>query len=111
MRHRKAHEVTGVIIEERGHIDPLVSPQQERKEVRLPQLVRLGALEVLHRLLAARPLRRRLCLDALRPQHPPHRSLGSAEAQKPPHHIADPAAACSWLGLLRRQDRLRPLIG
>jgi hypothetical protein len=45
-----------VIVEERGYIDPLVSPQQEREQVRLPQLVRLGALKVLHRLLATHAL-------------------------------------------------------
>lgn len=36
MGHRKAHQVAGVIVQERGHIDALMPPQQERKEVRLP---------------------------------------------------------------------------
>jgi hypothetical protein len=80
MRHRQAHQVTGVIIQERGHIDPLVSAQQEREQVRLPQLVRLGTLEVLHRLLATHALRRRLGLDAFGSQHPAYRGLGSTDA-------------------------------
>jgi hypothetical protein len=80
MRHRQAHQVTGVIVQERRHIDPLVPPQQEREQVRLPQLVRLGTLEVLHSLLAPYSLRRRLCLDALGSQHPSYRRLGSTDA-------------------------------
>jgi hypothetical protein len=36
MRHRQAHQIPGVIIEERRHIDPLVTSQQEREQVRLP---------------------------------------------------------------------------
>jgi hypothetical protein len=75
MRHRKAHEITGVIIQERRHIDALVSPQQEREQVRLPQLVRLSTLEVLDLLLAAYSLHRGLRLDALGSQHPSHRRL------------------------------------
>ena len=110
MRHRKAHEVAGVIIQERCDINPFMAPQQERKEIRLPQLVRLGPLEVLHHLLTAYPLRRGLRFDALGSQHPPHCRLRGADPQKAPHHIADAAAAGSGFGLLCRQDRLRPLI-
>lgn len=57
MRHRQTHKISGVIIQERRHIDPLVAPQQEREQVRLPQLVRLGAFKVLDLLLAPHPLR------------------------------------------------------
>jgi hypothetical protein len=57
MRHRQAHQIPGVIVQERRHIDPLVPPQKERKEVRLPQLVRLRPLEVLDLLLAPHALR------------------------------------------------------
>jgi hypothetical protein len=80
MGHRQAHQVTGVIVQERCHIDALVPPQKERKKIRLPQLVRLGALEVLHRLLAPYAFRRRLCLDAFGSQHPAYRGLGGAYA-------------------------------
>jgi hypothetical protein len=111
MRHRKAHQISGVIIEERGHIDPLMPPQQERKEVRLPQLVRFGALEVLHLKLPSYPSLGCLRLDAFGSQHPPHRRLGGAKPQEPPHHIADPATAGSGRLSMRCQDRLRALIG
>ncbi len=36
MCHRQAHQVAGVIVQERRHIDPLVPPQQEREQVGLP---------------------------------------------------------------------------
>jgi hypothetical protein len=36
MRHRQAHQIPGVIIEERRHVDSLVTSQQEREQVRLP---------------------------------------------------------------------------
>jgi hypothetical protein len=31
MCHRKTHQVAGVIVQERRHVDPLVASQQERK--------------------------------------------------------------------------------
>jgi hypothetical protein len=36
MRHRKTHQIPGVIVQERRHIDPLVATKQEREQVRLP---------------------------------------------------------------------------
>jgi hypothetical protein len=73
VRHREAHEVARVIIEKRRDIDPFVPAQQKRKKIRLPQLVRLGALEALRRRL--RPwLRRRATLAyAFGLQHSTHR--------------------------------------
>lgn len=79
MRHRQAHQVPGVIIEERCDIDALMPPQQEREQVRLPQLVRFGPLEVLHLDLPSHPSLGRLRLDAFGPQHSPHGRLGSAD--------------------------------
>jgi len=75
MRHRKAHQVSGVIIQERGHIYAFVAAQQERKKIRLPQLVRLGSLKVLHDVLALDAPPGRLRRHSLTPQHPPHRRL------------------------------------
>lgn len=80
MRHGKAHQVARVIIQKRRYIDPLVSPQQEREQIRLPQLVRLGALEVLHFDLPPHPTLGHLRLHALGSQHPSHGRLGCADA-------------------------------
>jgi hypothetical protein len=78
MRHRKAYQIARVIIEERRYVDPLVPAQQEREEIRLPQLVRLGALEVLHLELPSHPSLGGLRLDAFGSQHSPHGRLGHA---------------------------------
>jgi hypothetical protein len=110
MRHRQTHQIPGVIVQERGHVDPFVSSQQERKEVRLPQLVGLGALEVLHLDLPAYATLGRLGLDALRLEHSPHRRLGGAEPQEPSHYIPDTPAARRRRLLMRGEDRLRTLI-
>lgn len=47
MRQRPTHEITRVIIEEGNEVQPLMPAQQEGEQIRLPQLVRLGALEAL----------------------------------------------------------------
>jgi hypothetical protein len=111
MRHRQTHQVPGVIVQERRHVNPLVPSQQEREQVRLPQLVGLGALEVMDLHLPAHPTLGRLWLDALGSQHSPHGSLGRADSEEPAHHIADTAAAEARSLRLRCQNRLRSLIG
>ena len=111
MRHRKTHQVARVIVQERGNINALMAPQEERKEVRLPQLVRLGTFEVLHLNLPAHSPLGHLRLDAFGSQHPAHRRLGGAKPQKSAHHIADAAAAGRRRLRVRCEDRLRALIG
>jgi hypothetical protein len=111
VRHRKTHEIPGVIVQERRHIDPLMPPEQEGEQVRLPQLIGLGPLEVLHLDLPSDPSLGHLRFDALGTQHPPHRRLGGTDPQKPPHHIADATAAgtrCLHMGC---EDRFGALIG
>lgn len=80
MRHRQTHQIARVIVQERGHVNPFMPPQQEREQVRLPQLVRFGALEVLHFDLPAHPPLGCLGRDAFGPQHASHRRLGGAYA-------------------------------
>jgi hypothetical protein len=75
MRHHQAHDVSRVVIQERRHVHPLVLAQQEREQVRLPQLVRLGALEAMRRGLGFGARRRALRRHAFRFQHPAHRRL------------------------------------
>jgi hypothetical protein len=45
MSHRKAYQVARVIVQERCDVHPLMPAQQKGEQIRLPQLVRLGALE------------------------------------------------------------------
>ena len=97
MGHRQAHQVARVIVQECRHVHPLVLAQQEREQIRLPQLVGLGALEALRHLgsgpgsrlgLGQRRWPRLLLL-----QHSPDGPLGGANPQEPSHHIADATAA------------------
>jgi hypothetical protein len=110
MCHRQAHQIPGVIVQERRHIDPLVATKQEGEQVRLPQLVGLSALKVLHLDLPSDPSLGRLRLDAFCPQHPPHCRLGGADPQEPSHHITDAAAAGMRVCVVCGEHRLRPLI-
>lgn len=108
VRHHQTHEVARVIIEERRHVEPLVLAQQEREEVRLPELVGLGALEA----ALARPgiaLHRRSQLrQALAFQHPAHRRVGGANTEETSHHIANAPAPGIGLETLRFDHRLAP---
>jgi hypothetical protein len=45
MRHHQRHEVARVVVHEGGHVQTVMAPQQKREDVRLPELVRLCALE------------------------------------------------------------------
>ena len=107
VRDRHTHQVARVIIQERRHIQPLVPSQQERKDVRLPQLVRLRPLEVLHHRLAPYSTRRPLRLDPLALQDPAHRRRRHPDPQEPPHHISDAPSAGRWMRLPGCHDRLR----
>jgi hypothetical protein len=108
MRHHQAHQVPRVIVQERSHIDALMPSQQEREQIRLPQLVRLGPLEVLYRLLAPYASRRGgVGLHPFFSQHSSHRRLGGPKTQEPAHHITDASASRPRLGLMSRKDRAR----
>jgi hypothetical protein len=77
-----------VVVHEADQVEPFVTPQQEREEVRLPQLVRLRPLEPPLRLLPRGRLR--LCLEQpLLVEDPPHHALRDAERLEPPEDIAD----------------------
>ena len=45
MRDRQAHEVPAVVVQKRRDVQPLLTAQKKRKQVRLPELVRLRTLE------------------------------------------------------------------
>jgi hypothetical protein len=110
MRHRQAHQVARVIVQEGRHIHPLVLAQQKSKKVRLPELIGLGTLKT-HRLglrlgLGWLPL----LGDALSLQHPAHRRLRRANPEETLHHVPDPPATSLRLLPLHRHDRLAPRI-
>jgi hypothetical protein len=107
VRHHQAHEIARVVVHERRDIDTFLSTQQEREEIRLPQLVRLGPLEAA-RLALGLGLALRLAPrpESLVLEHPANCGLRSAQAEETSHHVADPPAARIGLRLLHRDHRL-----
>lgn len=110
MRHHQAHEIARMVIQERRHVHPLMTPEQERKEIRLPELIGLGALKAPLLRLGPRACRRPPLGEPLLPQHPAHRRVGSANAEEAPHHVANAPAPSLRLGLLRRNHRISPRV-
>lgn len=110
VRKRETHQVTRVVVQERRHIEPLVLPEQEREQVRLPQLVRLGPLEPMHPRLRLGPHRRPCGHQPLLVQHAPHRARRRSQPKVALQHIADAPAARIRLRTLGDHDRraLRP---
>jgi hypothetical protein len=113
MRHHEAHEIARVVVYEGRHVHALLAAQEEREEIRLPQLVGLRALEPAWRGLRPAPaLRaRRLRLDAFLLEHPPYRRFRGPDPEEALHHIADATAARKGLRRLRREHRLAPRVG
>ncbi len=108
MRQCQTHQIARVIVQERRHVQPLVLAQQEREQIRLPQLVRLGSLEpVLTRLRLGPSSRPGRCQPLLL-QHPLHRAGRSPQPEVTPQHIPDAPTPGRWLGTLRRHDRRPP---
>ena len=110
MRHHQAHQIARVIVQERRHVDPLVPAQQEREEIRLPELIGLGALKApLPRpRLGLRP-RSRLC-EPFALQHPAHRRVRGANAEEALHHVANATTPGLRLRALCLEHRLAPRI-
>jgi hypothetical protein len=111
VRHHETYEVARVIVQERRHVHPFVAPKEEGEEVRLPQLIRLGALKAPLRRLRSWSYGRALLAKPFLLEHPAHRGVGGANAEEAPHHVANPAAARLRFGSLRRKHRLAARIG
>lgn len=108
MRHRQTHQIARVIVQKRCHIHPLVLTQQECEEIRLPELIGLSPLEAMLLRLGLRPGRLALLAQPFLLQHPAHRRLRRANAEKTLHHVANPSAASLRLRLLHRDNRITP---
>lgn len=108
VRHHQTHEIARVVVHEGRHIDALVPAQEEREEIRLPQLIRLGSLESPRARPRAWLGRRRLAppRQALFLEHPAHRRLRCSDAEEALHHIANAPASRLWLRALHRHDQL-----
>jgi hypothetical protein len=107
VRHHQGHHVARVVVHEGRHVQPLVPTQQEGEDVRLPELIRLRALEA----LLARTRFGYKSRDALDQsflvQDSPHRRLRDAQTLKARHQVPD--APCAMLRvLLPRRHHRRP---
>ena len=100
VRHHQAHQVARVVIQKRRHVHPLMAPQQEGEQIRLPQLVGLGALKAPLLRLGPGPGALARLGQALALQHPAHRGLGGADPKEAPHHVPDAPAARLGLRVL-----------
>jgi hypothetical protein len=92
VRDRVRHDEARVVVHERGHVDALVPPEQEREDVRLPELVRFRALEAPLPRLAQHPLGL-LLEQTLLVEDSPHRGLRNAECLEAFEEVADLARA------------------
>jgi hypothetical protein len=97
-----------VVVHEARQVQPLVAPEQEREDVRLPQLVGLGALEAPHGVLALL-LRRRLRHQARLVKDAPDLGLGNPNGLEARKQIANPARAV--LGVLLAELDHRVTLG
>lgn len=104
MRERVGHDEPRVVIHERGQVQPLLPPQQEREDVRLPQLIRLRALESSHRVLALHTRLARLDEPRL-VQDRAHLRLRDSERLEPRKRVPDPARPQLRVLLPQRHDR------
>ncbi len=95
---RVADDEAGVIVHERGQVDPLMASQQEREDVGLPELVRLRALEAVGR------GRRALVDGRCRGEQPllvkdaTHDVLGDPDALEAGEQVLDAASAVMRVG-------------
>jgi hypothetical protein len=107
VRQSVRHQVARVVIHEGGQVNALVASQQKREDVRLPELVRLGALEASHWMLP-RPRGWRRLDQPFVVQDPADLTLGNTQSREAGQHVSD--APCPKLRVLLSHfhDRLAP---
>ena len=105
MGERVSDDEPAVVVHEHAGVEPLGTPQPEREDVRLPQLIRRRTFEAAHRVFA-RPLRRRGFDEPSVVQDPPHLLLRNAHRLEPREHVADPPRPPILVLLFERDDAL-----
>lgn len=101
------HDEARVVVHESRQVQPLVTAQQEREDVRLPELVRLRALEATRRMLARSSHFARLDESRL-VQDPPHLGLRHAERFEARERVSDAPRPVLGMRFAVLDDR-RPL--
>lgn len=108
VRHHEAHEVARVVVQEGRHVDPLLPAQQEREEIRLPELIGLRTLEA----SLGRPRlgfrRRRFLEEPLLVKDAAHRRFRNPERFEPLQHVPDSSRAPVRVFALRGDNGIAP---
>lgn len=92
-----------VVVHERREVEPLVTAEQEREDVRLPHLIRLRALEATRWMLARTARRTRLDEPRL-VQNAAHGGLGDTDGLEAREEVADGPSATLRVLLLGSND-------
>lgn len=108
VRQRVRHHVARAVVHEPRQVQPLVLAQQEREDVRLPQLVGLGALEAPWRVLPRARRRPRLRNQPLLVQDAAHLRLRDPESLIATDLVPDPPRPEAGVLALDRHDRVAP---
>ncbi len=108
VRDRERDDEAAVVVEERGDVEPLVAPQQEGEDVRLPELVRRGALEAPRRVVSRPGGRRCLGKQPFLVQDAEHLRRRDAERLETAELVADAAGTVLRVRLLRGDDLVAP---
>jgi hypothetical protein len=93
VRQRMPHDEARVVVHEAAQVQPLVSPQEEGEDVRLPQLIRLCSLKAPGQMLPRWRAHLRLGHQPGLVQDAAHFGLGNAQPLETPEHVADPLGA------------------
>jgi hypothetical protein len=105
VRQRVPDDEARVVVHEDRQVQPLVAPQEEGEDVRLPELIRLRSLPAPLRPLALRRRHGRLD-EPLLVQQPADLVLAHPERLEAPEHVAYPTRSVLRMLVLERDHRL-----
>lgn len=104
MREVMRHHEARVVVHEGRQVQALVTPQQKREDVRLPELVRLRALEASRWMMPRSRHRARLDQPCL-VEDPPHLALRNAERLEARERVANASRPVFRMRFPVREDR------
>jgi hypothetical protein len=110
VRHRVADDEAAVVVHEDCHVQPLVASQQEGEDVRLPELVRLRALEACLGPRRFRNFGRSRREQSFFVENSPHRRFRNPQPLEASQHVGDATGAHVGLFLLLRQHQSPPRV-
>lgn len=110
VRDGMADDEAAVVVHEDGHVEPLMSAQEEGEDVRLPELVRLCALEACLGPRGLLHLRRSRLEQPLLMKNPAHGRLRHPDAFEASQQVRDALGAQLGTALLRAHHQGAPRV-